>query len=66
MFVEKEEEKIWAENGMTGNETFNQTKMLTPQQQQARLEKENEANTKLKELLKTMTLLLESVGFINP
>lgn len=65
MFVEKEEEKIWAEQGITGNETMNATKMMTPQQILQRQEKENEANTKLKDILKTMTVLLESVGFLN-
>lgn len=49
-----------------GNETMNMTKMLTPQQMALRADKEKEAQNRLKDVLKMMTVCLESIGFINP
>ncbi len=49
-FIEKDDELL-----MGGNETFNVTKILTPQQMAMRQDKEKEAFTKMKDMLKDLT-----------
>lgn len=45
---------------------MNVTKMLSPQQQALRLDKEKEAEQRLKGMLKDLTTALEAIGFVNP
>ena len=45
---------------------MNQTRMLTPQQQAIKVEKEREAEQKMKVMLKDLTTCLEAIGFVNP
>jgi hypothetical protein len=60
-FVDRDEELA----GL-GNDTLNQSRMGNPQQLALRVEREKEADKKLKEMLKDMTTCLENVGFVNP
>jgi len=49
-----------------GNETLNQTRIMNPQQMALRVEREKEADKRVKEMLKDLTTCLENVGFVNP
>jgi hypothetical protein len=60
-FVDREDDLA----GM-GNDTLNQTRIMNPQQTALKVEREKEADKKVKEMLKDMTTCLENVGFVNP
>ena len=49
-----------------GNDTHNQTRIMNPQQMALRVEREKEADKRVKEMLKDLTTCLENVGFVNP
>jgi hypothetical protein len=54
------------EDDLTGNDTLNQTRIMNPQQTALRIEKEKEADKRMKEMLRDITTCLETVGFVNP
>mmetsp|Transcript_36878 Transcript_36878/g.35605 ORF Transcript_36878/g.35605 Transcript_36878/m.35605 type:complete len:162 (+) Transcript_36878:3107-3592(+) len=62
-FLERQDDEMLL---MQGNETFNQTKILSPEMRAARLQKEQEAQARVKDYMKEIIICLETVGYLNP